>query len=148
MQHDQLLAQRERALERLELAVDRVHRLELARRQLGPALAEPVRLEDEAAEVVQRELAAAAQEAEPAAQHGALEEAGRAGGGRRGGIADDREPHDPGLCGRVVVGRRRHGVGCGRFGLDRAVRGAGRRVIRGLSGARLHRTDLRHPRRC
>ncbi len=78
MEDRQLLAHRQRALQRGELAVDRVECGELLGLELGATLTETVRLEHEAAEIVQRELTAAHEEPHAAAQQRPLEKARRA----------------------------------------------------------------------
>ena len=77
-----LAAVAERALERAQLLVDRVQRVDLRVDELGPLALEAAQVEDEAAEVAEAELAGPAQVAQ-APPH-------RAAGAEAGGGLDDR----------------------------------------------------------
>ena len=116
----------EHALERAQLAVDRAERGELRLDEVGAVAVEAAHVEDEPADVAERELARAAQEAQPPAQPAAVAEARRAGrdvddlggldGGRRrvgrrparaAGVRGRRAPRAAAARGRLPQGSAR-----------------------------------------
>ena len=95
-------------LERAQLLVDRGERADLRLDEIGAVAAEAAHVEHQPADVAKRQLAGAAQEAQPAAQLAAVAEARGVGAGAARLLLDD----DLGLR----LGRARHEGSRGRAG--------------------------------